>query len=324
MRPATSACDRRGSSVRYTAGVPLAIVTFDFDPLVRLGDRVVRWETVAIAGAVLLALVVAGVLAGRAGLPADPDDPSARERHLRRDDLLLIVVGIVPGAVIGGRIAYVIQHLDYYRSNGQAALDITSGGLALSGAVLLGALTGGLVARLFDAPLGRWYRLAVVPMLLVLGLGKAAMVLGGSGQGLPSVLDWATRYLGPGPWGSLGPAVPSHPSQAYEAVGVLVVVGVLGLARLLGAFGRADGRVFAVGLGLWATVRLVVAGTWRDAPLIGGLNGEQLLDLAIVALALAVYLGIQRWGSRRREALPAPDGTGSGLAWPDPDTRHPF
>ena len=109
-----SASDRRVRSVRYTAGVPLAIITFDFDPLVRLGDRVVRWETVAIAGAVLLALVVAGVLAGRAGLPADPKDPSDRERHLRRDDLLLIVVGIVPGAVIGGRIAYVILHLDFY------------------------------------------------------------------------------------------------------------------------------------------------------------------------------------------------------------------
>ncbi len=189
---------------------------------------------------------------------------------------------------------------------------------------MLGALTGGLVARLFDAPLGRWYRLALLPMLLVLGLGKAAMVLGGSGQGLPSVADFATRYLGPGPWGSLGPAVPSHPSQAYEAIGVLVVVVVLGLARLLGAFGRADGRVFAVGLGLWATVRLVVAGTWRDAPVIGGLNGEQLMDLAIVALALVVYLGILRWGSRTRATLPGPDEAGSGLAWPDPETRRPF
>ena len=304
--------------------MPLAIITFDFDPLVQLGDRAVRWETVAIAGVVLLALVLAALLAGRTGLPPDPDDPATGQRHLRRDDLLLIIIGIVPGAVIGGRIAYVVQHLDFYRSNPQAVLDTTSGGLALSGAVVLGALTGGLVARLFDAPLGRWYRLAVLPMLLVLGLGKAAMILGGSGQGLPSAADFATRYLGPGPWGSLGPAVPSDPSQAYEAIGVLVVIGLLGLARLLGAFGRADGRVFAVVLGLWAAVRLVVAGTWRDAPVIGGLNGEQLLDLAIVALALVVYLWIVRWGSRTGETRPAPDAARSELAWPDPETRRPF
>ncbi len=304
--------------------VPLAIITFDFDPLVQLGDRVVRWETVAIAGAVVLALVVAGLLAGRAALPPAPDDPAGPVRHLRRDDLLFIVVGIVPGAVIGGRLAYVLQHFEFYRSNAPAVLDTATGGLALSGAVVLGALTGGIVARLFDAPLGRWYRLAVLPTLLVLGLGKAAMVLGGSGQGLPSVVDTATRYLGPGPWGSLGPAVPSLPSQAYEAVGVLVVVAVLGLARLLGAFHQHDGRVFAVALGLWATVRLVVAGTWRDAPLVGGLNGEQVLDLAIVALALVVYLGILGRGSRSRRRADDPGTATSGLAWPDPEAAHRF
>ncbi len=71
---------------------------------------------------------MAALLAGRAGLPPDPDDPAGGQRHLRRDDLLLIVVGIVPGAVIGGRIAYVIQHLDFYRSNAQAVVDTTSGG----------------------------------------------------------------------------------------------------------------------------------------------------------------------------------------------------
>ena len=305
--------------------MPLAIITFDFDPLVRLGDRVVRWETVAIAGTVLLALVVAGILAGRSRIRPRADDPDG-STHLRRDDLLLIVVGVVPGAVIGGRLAYLVQHLDYYRANEVTVLDVSTGGLALSGAVVLGALTGGLVARLFDAPVGRWYRLAVVPMLLALGLGKAAMILGGSGQGLPSVIDTATRYLGPGPWGSLGPAVPSLPSQAYEAVGVAVVLVVLGLARLLGAFERPDGRVFAVALGLWAALRLVVAGTWRDAPLVGSLNGEQLLDLGIVALAVAAYLAVVGWGARaRRRADAAPgDGPGSGLAWPDPETPQRF
>jgi hypothetical protein len=57
---------------------------------------------------------------------------------------------------------------------------------------------------------------------------------------------------------------------------------------------------------------------------IGGLNGEQLLDLAIVALALVVYLWIVRWGSRTGETRPAPDAAGSELAWPDPETRRPF
>ena len=68
--------------------------------------------------------------------------------------------------MIGGRLAYVALHLDYYRAVPNAILDPVAGGLALSGAVVLGALTGGIVARLFEAPAGRWYTLAAIPMLL--------------------------------------------------------------------------------------------------------------------------------------------------------------
>ena len=60
--------------------MPIAVIAFDFDPLLRLGDDlVVRWQTVALAALIAACLVVAGVLARRASL--------------RPDDLLYIVVG---------------------------------------------------------------------------------------------------------------------------------------------------------------------------------------------------------------------------------------
>ena len=198
-----------------------------------------------------MALVVAGLPGRREpGCRRRDDDPPGTIAHLRRDDLLFIALGIVPGAVVGGRIAYVILHLDYYSAEpDRDRRPDRPGSLALSGAVILGALTGGLVARLFDAPVGRWYTLAVMPMLLVLGLGKAANVLGGTGQGLPSTADWATRYLGPGPWGSLGPDIPSVPAQAFEAIGTavvaVVVLAVVLVARRLRRRRARDGRLFA-------------------------------------------------------------------------------
>ena len=66
-----------------------------------------------------------------------------------------------------------------------------------------GFLTGCYVASLLGASIGRWLHLAAAPVLFALGAGKLTMVLTGSGQGLPSLGDWATAYLGPGPWGSL-------------------------------------------------------------------------------------------------------------------------
>ena len=57
---------------RYTAAVPLSVITFQFDPLAHVGDWNVRWETIGIAVAIFVALVAAAVLAGRARLPARP------------------------------------------------------------------------------------------------------------------------------------------------------------------------------------------------------------------------------------------------------------
>ena len=58
----------------------------------------------------------------------------------------------------------------------------------------------------------------ILPLLFVLAAGKLTMVLGGDGQGVPWDGAWATAYVGPGPWCSLAPEVPSHPSQVYEAL----------------------------------------------------------------------------------------------------------
>lgn len=302
----------------------LAVITFEFDPLLHLGDWSVRWETVAIGAAILVGLVVAGLLAPRTRFPGAGDQPAEAVEHLRSDDVLFVALGVAPGAVVGGRLAYVALHLDYYSANSGAIVDPGSGGLGLSGAVVLGAITGGIVARLFEAPVGRWYGLAAAPMLLMLALGKAAAVLGGTGQGLPTSIDWATRYLGPGPWGSLGPDVPSHPAQAYEAIGLAVVLAILVVARRLGALRSPDGRAFVFALGGWAAVRLAVAGTWRDPLVVGPFRAEQVIDLAIVGLAVLLYVGLVLRARRAPRPVVVAESPAPELSWPDPETRRRF
>src|SRR2546422_8676600 len=122
------------------APVPFALIAFDFDPFLHLGDRAVRLETLALAGVALLAIIVVAILGGgtrpdRAWVPdAEPDE------HLRRDDLLFIVLGIVPGAVVGGRLGYVLLLWDYYSTHTSAITDPAQGNLELSLGLLAGAL----------------------------------------------------------------------------------------------------------------------------------------------------------------------------------------
>ncbi len=296
-------------------GAASAVLVFGFDASLQIGDLAVRWQTLGIAVAVLAGLAWCALIAGRTPAGATwigerPDDGDGSDGvwHLRRDDLLFIVLGVLPGAVIFGRLGYGLLHADWYARDWRLLLDPAGGSLELTGAVVGGTLTGIYVGALLDAPVGRWLHVAIRPLLLVLALGKAAEVLGGGGQGA-LVLDgggFATAYAGRGPWGSPGAELSAIPAQLLEAAmatGVLVLVGLLGWRSGLR---RADGRLFGVGLAAWAFGRGFVATTWRDAPVWGPLGAEQLICLAVAALAFS--LTAAAWLVRRRAragALPA-------------------
>ena len=254
--------------------VPSAVIAFDFDPLLRVGDGAVRLETLAVAAAILAGLVLAGIAVVRAGL--------------RADDLLFVVLGIVPGAVVGGRLGYVLLHPAFFLADPGRILDPGVGSLELTLAVVGGAVTGTLVAILLDGRPGPWLHATALPMLVTLGMAKAAAVLGGTGQGQPTTGEPATAYLGAGPWGSLAPGIPSIPSQALEAIGVLLALGVVRALALTPGLRRPDGRLFLVALAAWAVVRALVAATWRDPLVLGPLRAEQVIDLVVAAVALGL------------------------------------
>jgi prolipoprotein diacylglyceryltransferase len=287
--------------------VPPALIVFEFDPLLRLMDGfAVRWETIALAVVLAVCLAAAGV--------------AARRSALRADDLLYIAIGAVPGAVVAGRIGYAIIVPEAFASGPAGLVDPSIGGMELGLGVAGGIATGSLVASLLGAPVGRWAHLLAVPLLVAIAGGKAAMALGGSGQGALSDAAWSTAYLGVGPWGSLAPDLPSHPAQLYEALaGAVVIVGVV-VATSAGVFRTRDGSRLLVGVAAWATVRAAVSVTWRDPSVVAGLpaGGALAVAIAIGAVMAALLLGV--WLPRRirtRAAAAKP-------VWPDPDARPRF
>lgn len=261
----------------------LGVLTLNFDPVLRLSDTAsVRWETIGLAIVLLLGLLLAAWIGSRT--PAVASDLPAP--GLRLDDLAFMVVGAVPGAIFGGRLGYVLDHLAYYTANAASIVDPAQGGLTLTLAVPFGILTGAAIGRLLGAHVARWMHALALPLLFGLAAGKLVGVLGATGQGSPSDLSWATAYGGPGPWGSLGADLPSHPSQVYEAILVALAVIGLWLASWVKVVARRDGAALYVALGLWAVARFVVAFTWRDPLAVGPLRMEQVQVLLVGIVAI--------------------------------------
>lgn len=275
-------------------------IELGFDPTFKIGEAVVRWQAIGVAVAVMVALVLAAVRARR---EAGPDGQLGQLEPLRLDDLLYVALGILPGAVAGGRLVHALVYWDGYAADPAVLLDPAKGGLSLLGAVFGGTITALYVARLLEGTARRWADAAAVPLLVAVAIGKVAQFLAGGGQGEAWDGPWAVAFVGPGPWVSASPGVPAHPVALYEAIWALLGIGFVAVAA--GGVRRASsvgtGSAFVAALSWFLLGRVLLGAFWRDDRLVGPLNVEQAL--AAVGLGVLVAgVAIAAWRGRRRRA----------------------
>jgi prolipoprotein diacylglyceryltransferase len=276
-------------------GLP-AVIELSFDPTLHLGDLAIRWQALAVAAGVLLALLVAARLAS-----VRPRDGAAG-RSLRLDDLLYLTVAILPGAIVGGRLVSGLAYLDAYAAQPATLLDPARGGFSLLGAVLGGALSATYIAGLLEGTASRWAAVAAVPMLIAIGAGKAGQFVGGGGQGSFTDVPWAVSFSGVGPWQSVAATVPAHPVALYEAIWAFAGIPFVLWAGRGGAV-REGWRPFVIALCWFLAGRALLGTFWRDDRVVGPLGAEQAM--AAVSIALVVVLVLIRRALPRRTESPA-------------------
>ncbi len=203
-----------------------------------------------------------------------------RLRSEARQAVLDAGLGVLLGALVGGRILYVITAWSYYQAHLVEAVQFWAGGYAWEGAVL-----GGLVALLAAAGIKRSpvsvmadALLPLFPPLLVsiwLGCWQIGVAYGrpagGAWWGVPARDEW----------GTLAPRFPLQPLGAFLTILVFLFIDLLhprlrrpgqaaclafvGVAAgLLGlSFLRADPSLIWKGFRMdsWASAALVLAGS---------------------------------------------------------------
>ena len=249
--------------------------------MLTMGGISLRWDAIALVGVLLVAIGV-WVLRLRAVLGD----------ALRFDDVCFVLLGAIPGAVVGGRLVHVLDYADSYLTAPLTSLDLGQGSSSLVGAVIGGSLSAAYICRLLGGSIGLWSDAAAIPVLLATGLGKLALLLGGAGQGVATESPIGLSFAGDGPWRSIVPAVPAWPSQALEGVWALLGIPiVLVVERLIHRGGRTSrGAVLLVALAWWLAGRALIALTWRDDRLLGPFGSEAtatLVALGVVLMALA-------------------------------------
>lgn len=250
------------------------------DPVaLSLGPLVIRWYGIAY----VLGFVCSGFIMYRTA--------KRWKVNVDIDSLLTVVMCVIIGVLVGGRVGYCLVYGDgYYLAHPIEILFVNQGGMSFHGG-LVGALLGGLPAAfLTRIPYLTLADLAVVGAPLGLLFGRIANFINGELWGAVTDLPWGVVF------GGTAGSMPRHPTQLYEAFleGVVIFVVLLILSRKQPP--RPQGTFLGLFLVMYGVFRFLIEFVRQPDVQIGYLAGDWLtmgmvlsLPLVLVGVSLLIY-----------------------------------
>lgn len=221
-------------------------------------------------------------------------------RHCRRcgiepDTLYDFLIWMIPIAIIGARLYYVIFQWGDYRAHPIDALKIWEGGLAIYGGVIAGLLTGIVWCRKKKIPFGAMADVCAPGLLIGQCIGRWGNFMNREAHGAVT-----EAFLKMGLQDAAGVVTYYHPTFLYESVWNLI--GFIGL-HLFSKKRKFDGEVFLLYVAWYGLGRAWIEGLRTDSLYLfsTGIRVSQLV--AIVSFLAAA--GILAWVLLKKK--PAPD-----------------
>jgi len=236
--------------------------------------------------------------------------------RVSEDALYAVATPAVVGGIVGARLFHVIDcwSLCGYDTNPWLIPQIWNGGIAIMGAVVVGAITGYLVAvRRGDVPIGAGADAAAPGIGLGMAIGRVGDIINGEHHaiacGVPGI---CVTYDHPDSLGQ-GPAFapgdlryapgPVHLAVGYEMLWDLAGVALALVLRRRLSERAPEGRIFWLWLAVQSLGRFLISFLRVDKVDLFGLYQAQLVSLALIALAIPILVTLFRMS---RTARPTP------------------
>jgi len=266
--------------------------------LVQLGPITIRYYGLMYVIAITLGLFIMSREVKRKKLTC-----GLTGKPVSTDDLLDLLLWMIPAAIIGARIYYVAFQWGYYSSHPLNILKIWQGGLAIHGGVI-----GGILAVYFFS---RWKKIAfwaltdVISISLILGqaIGRIGNLMNGDAYGVPTTLPWGIHFPPNSPAGMAYPGQATHPSMIYEMILNLLIFAFLWRLRRKG---YKDGFITSLYFILYSIDRSIVSFTRGDSLWLGSIRAAHVISAVLIALFL-IFIFVRRLYERTTPETPLPD-----------------
>ena len=202
-------------------------------------------------------------------------------RHCRRcgikpDTLYDFLIWMIPLAIIGARLYYVIFQWSDYREHPLNAFKIWEGGLAIYGGVIAGILTGIVWCRKRKIPFGAMADVCAPGLLIGQCIGRWGNFVNGEAHGGPTTLPWGMTIDGQSM---------VHPTFLYESLWNLAGFVLL---HFYSKKRRFKGEIALLYAAWYGAGRAWIEGLRTDSLWLGSVRVSQLLAIISCLAAVAV------------------------------------
>ena len=238
----------------------------------RIGSLEVRWYGILIAFAMLLGILIAM--------------KQAKKHHLSEDDVITLCLFMLPAAILGARIYFVI----FYGVPFSDILKIRNGGLAFHGGLIAAVLVVLIYAKMKGQKFFAWADTLIPSCILGQAIGRWGNYFNGEAYGTVTDLPWAILIDG----------VPRHPTFLYESIAdfliFLFLLWLLSPKRKGWQENYKEGSALAWYLILYSLARFFVEGLRTDSLYIGPLRVAQVVSVVLILIGVGLLLYLRKYG----------------------------
>lgn len=224
----------------------------------------IRWYGILIASAFLIGTILAV--------------REAKRRALDEEIIIDMLLFVIPAALIGARIYYVIFSWDLYKDNPIQAFNFRAGGLAIHGGVIAGVLVALIFCKIKKQNFWKLADITAPSIILGQAIGRWGNYANQEAHGGPTDL----------PWGIMINGAKVHPTFLYESIwNFLAFIFLVWYSRKKS---KVDGEVFLLYIILYSVARFFIESLRTDSLMWGNFRVAQIISaLSILIAAIIMY-----------------------------------
>lgn len=206
----------------------------------------------------------------------------APKYNIDPDFILTLTIGIIPAAIVGARLYYVIFSWNDFAGNPLEIFNIRGGGLAIHGGLICSFLVGYILCKHYKVNFLNAADLIAPVIPLAQSIGRWGNFFNEEAHGGPTDLPWAQIIDGTG----------YHPTFLYESIWCLLLfLFLIWFSKDKSSF---SGQIVCLYGILYSVERFFVESLRTDSLMIGFLRQAQVISLVIIIFCLVLYFALSK------------------------------